>query len=208
MEWLILLIAVATVAYWLVARPNRSGPRPAYTDLSHLPPQFVVFDLETTGLDATRDEIIEFGAIRVNRDSDEHQTYQMLVKPSEKLSAKIVQLTGITQEMLNTDGQLIGEALEGFLDFAGTLPLVSFNAEFDMAFLHAAASRHGRTVANPVSCALEMARRAWPRRKSYRLVDLAKDGSLDAADAHRALADAHNAMIVYVAASCVLGRSR
>jgi len=148
MEWLILLIAVATVAYWLVARPNRSGPRPAYTDLSHLPPQFVVFDLETTGLDATRDEIIEFGAIRVNRDSDEHQTYQMLVKPSEKLSAKIVQLTGITQEMLNTDGQLIGEALEGFLDFAGTLPLVSFNAEFDMAFLHAAASRHGRTVAN------------------------------------------------------------
>jgi DNA polymerase III alpha subunit (gram-positive type) len=57
---------------------------------------FVVFDLETTGLSAATDEIIEFGAIRVARNAKSHLTFQALVKPSRGVPVGISQLTGIS----------------------------------------------------------------------------------------------------------------
>jgi len=61
-----------------------------------LPEEFVVLDLETTGLDPIEDEIIEFGAIRVNIRSDTHDTFQELVKPERRIPRNIAQITGIT----------------------------------------------------------------------------------------------------------------
>jgi DNA polymerase III epsilon subunit family exonuclease len=181
------------------------GRRTSVVSIAHLPERFVVFDLETTGLDAAKHEITEIGAIRVNRDSTNHETFQALVKPNKKIPKKIVELTGITQEMLDVDGGAIDEALRGFAAFVGDLRLVSFNAEFDMAFLNAATAKCGLTpFNNPVSCALKMARRAWPGRKSYRLVDIAKDGNLDSKDTHRALGDCQRALTVYCAAASKL----
>ncbi|HZL50019.1 MAG TPA: exonuclease domain-containing protein [Terracidiphilus sp.] len=72
-----------------------------------LPDEFVVFDLETTGLSAATNEIIEFGAIRVARNAESHLTFQSLVKPSREVSAEITRLTGISQEMLNAQGRPI-----------------------------------------------------------------------------------------------------
>jgi DNA polymerase III epsilon subunit family exonuclease len=176
--------------------------------LDHLPEQFIVFDLETTGLDAGKDEIIEFGAIRVNRDSDHHEALQTLVRPSKKIPKKITELTGITQAMVESEGKPLTEAFQEFVAFIGDLPLVSFNAEFDIAFLNNAAKQHSTEINNTVSCALKMARRAWPGRKSYRLADLAKDGNLSTKDSHRALGDCQRALIVYTAAASLLGTTR
>jgi DNA polymerase III subunit epsilon len=81
-EWLVIFIVVAVVIYIL-----RSRGKPKIS-LAHLPERFVVFDLETTGLDPEKHEIIEFGAIRVNRDSDNHETFQSFVKPSKKVPKK------------------------------------------------------------------------------------------------------------------------
>ena len=199
MEFILVLLVIAAVAFYLL-----KGRR-AVVSIAHLPERFVVFDLETTGLDAEKHEIIEIAAIRVNRDSTHHETIQSLVKPTKKVPKKIVELTGITQEMLDRDGDAIDEALRGFVVFVGDLRLVSFNAEFDMAFLNAATARCGMTpFSNPVSCALKMARRAWPGRKSYRLADIAKDGNLDSKDTHRALADCQRALTVYGAAASSL----
>ena len=196
MEFFLVLLVVAAVTFYLL-----KGRR-AVVSIAHLPERFVVFDLETTGLDAEKHEIIEIAAIRVNRDSTHHETIQALVKPTKKVPKKIVELTGITQEMLDRDGDAIDEALRDFAVFVGDLRLVSFNAEFDMAFLSAASARCGMTpFNNPVSCALKMARRAWPGRKSYRLADIAKDGNLDSKDTHRALADCQRALTVYGAAA-------
>lgn len=103
--------------------------------------------------------------------------------------------------MLDRDGEPLHEALAAFAAFVGDLRLVSFNAEFDMAFLQAAAKDCGlRAFGNPVSCALKMARRAWPKRRSYRLDDLASDGQFQKGAGHRALEDARRASIVYAAA--------
>ena len=176
--------------------------------IAHLPERFVVFDLETTGLDPVKHEIIEIGAIRVNRDSINHDTFQAFIKPAKKVPKKITELTGISQMMLDAEGEPIEKILREFLDFLGDLDLVSFNADFDMAFLQNAAARHSITINNSVSCALKMARRAWPGRRSYRLADLAKDGNLSSSDTHRALGDCQRALIVYTAAASELGTTR
>jgi DNA polymerase III subunit epsilon len=197
--FVIAVLLIATIAFFIF-----KGRRPEVS-IAHLPEQFVIFDLETTGLDATKHEIIEIGAIRVNRDSSRHDTFQALVKPTRKLPKKIVELTGITQQMLDAEADGLAEAMKGFATFAGDLRLVSFNAEFDMAFLQAATDSCGMSsFNNPVSCALLMARRAWPGRKSYRLADLAKAGNLTSVGQHRALADSHRALIVYGAAASKL----
>ena len=74
-----------------------------------------------------------------------------------------------------------------------------------MAFLHNAAAKCGKQITNPVSCALLMARKAWPRRKSYRLADIAKVGGFSTSGAHRALKDCKLTITVYGAAATTLG---
>tara|TARA_R110001592_G_scaffold248105_2_gene510232 strand:+ start:356 stop:964 length:609 start_codon:yes stop_codon:yes gene_type:complete len=199
MKW-ILIVAVAAFVIYLLRSSKKQK-----VSLKHLPEQFVVFDLETTGLSPEKNEIIEFGAIRVHRDSVNHDTFQQLVKPSRKVPKKITELTGINQAMLDEEGVPIEDALRDFVAFIGDSHLVSFNSSFDMSFLQNAAAKHSITVSNPVSCALKMARRAWPGRKSYRLADLAKDGNLSSAGTHRALGDCQRTLIVYAAAASKLG---
>ena len=194
MAWIIFIVAI--VVLWVYLK----GRKP-HVDLSHLPEVFVVLDLETSGLKAHKDEIIEIGAIRAHRDAKRHDTFQTFVRPTKQISHEITAKTGITNQMLDTQGIQEAVALRDFLEFIGNYRLVTFNAEFDMGFLHAAARRHGRVISNPVSCALKMARRAWPGRKRYRLVDLAKDGGLNTRGAHRALQDCKMALIVYTAAA-------
>ncbi len=171
-----------------------------------LPRHFVVFDLETTGLIPHRHEIIEFGAILIDLNSNEHLTFQSLVRPERRLSRKISEITGITQQMVDKDGQPLGEVLSQFMEFIGDLPLVAFNAEFDMGFLRSAAQKHGIAVKNRYTCALKRARRAWPGLDSYRLADLARHGKLSEADSHRALSDSVRAMHIFVAATVQLGQ--
>jgi DNA polymerase III epsilon subunit family exonuclease len=170
-----------------------------------LPNRFVVFDLETTGLYSDRHQIIEIGAIRFNSASTKHDTLCALIKIDGKLPARITEITGITKAMLDSEGEAIEAALPQFLDFIGDLRLVSFNAEFDIGFLKAAAKKQGRAVRNPVSCALKMSRRTWPGRSSYKLESLALDAGLSQ-QKHRALGDCELALQIYVAAAKQLGR--
>lgn len=193
---------VAIGAYiWFRSRKPRLQPIP----LDVLPDTFVVFDLETTGLRAESHEIIEVAAIRYEKGRTAQDTYQSLIRPRKSVPKKITEITGITQAMVEADGRQVDDVLKEFRDFVGELRLVSFNAEFDMAFLQNAMSRCGlQQFENPVSCALKMSRRAWPDRRSYRLDDLAKDGNINQGQAHRALEDARRALIVYAAAAAHL----
>lgn len=171
-------------------------------ELDLLPEQFVVFDLETTGPDATKHEIIEIGAMRVYRESTTPQTFQVLVKPQVPIPKEIVALTGITQEILDRDGHLLAEALMDFAEFVGDAGLVSFNASLNTEFLGAATTRcNTPPLKNRFSCALKMARRAWPNRKSYRLADIAKDENFATDGTHRALEDCKRILAVYEAAA-------
>lgn len=165
-----------------------------------LPDEFVVFDLETTGLSAATNEIIEFGAIRVARNAESHLTFQSLVKPRREVSAEITRLTGISQEMLNAQGRPISEVLPLFLEFVGDCPLVAYNASFDMSFVRHAARRCGLSFPNPYTCALQKSRKAWPELHGHKLVDLARLHNLKTIDNHRALGDCGRTVHIFIQA--------
>ena len=153
---------------------SRRKPGAKKTGIEVLPLVFVVLDLETTGLSPYSHEIIEIGAIRANRNSNDHETFHALVKPKRKIPKRIAQLTGVTQEMVDAEGCELEEAIKDFVSFIGDNPLVTYNASFEMGFLQNAAKQFNLIIPNETSCALRMARRAWPGRTSYKLADLAR----------------------------------
>ena len=81
---------------------NLTNIRPAKgQSLIETPSTFVVFDIETTGLDSLSNEIIEIGALKV-KDGKVVDTFDHLIKPSHPISDFITNLTGITNEMVET----------------------------------------------------------------------------------------------------------
>lgn len=165
-----------------------------------IPSCFAVVDVETTGLDCARHEIIEIGAIRAHRDSQIHETFHALIRPTRKIPFRITEITGTTQAELDSNGESIESVLQEFIEFVGDLPLVAYNAEFDMGFLRASARRCKLRIGNGATCALKLARRAWPGLRNYKLTTVASAGGLSVAGAHRALRDCEMAMTVYAAA--------
>lgn len=107
--------------------------------------------------------------------------------------------------MVEEDGEEIDSVLIDFLDFIGDLRIVAFNSPFDISFLKEALKIHKIKLNNEVSCALKMARRAWPGLESYTLANLAKMGGLSTNGNHRALKDCELTLSVYTAAASKLG---
>jgi DNA polymerase III epsilon subunit family exonuclease len=208
-------VIIVAIAVMYVLSRRRHSPYRYYTLEECLPPRegdgafvpehFVIVDLETTGLNADTHEIIELAALKVQRDPERHTTFTALVQPAHPVPSAITALTGITQAMLDHQGQPVSEVMAAFLDFVGEARVVFFNAPFDGAFLAKAANRLGRTMDNPVSCALDMARRAWPGLSSYKLSALAHRHGLDTRGHHRALTDCALTLPIYCAAATQLG---
>ncbi len=179
---------------------RESAPVPEL--LPEIPERFVVFDLETTGLDPHADEIIEIGAIRCDQRTGREEHLRVLVRPRQAVSRYITGLTGISQSLLDEEGVCIDDALLQFRDFVGELPLVSYAAGFDMGFLNTAMSacKPPLELRNPICCAMQLARRAWPFLPSFRLAEVAGNGASFKQAAHRALGDCERALLVYRAA--------
>ncbi len=94
---------------------------------------YIVFDLETTGFNPKDDEIIEIGALKFKNDKL-IDTFNVLVKPKARLTKNIIELTGITENMLkNCDS--IEIALPKFIEFIENYPLVAHNSPFDLGFI-------------------------------------------------------------------------
>ena len=103
--------------------------------------EFVAFDLETTGLSSRDDRIIEIGAV-ILKDGQEIDRFQTFVDPERQLERKIVELTGISDEMLQ-GAPKIQEILPKFLEFVGDRVLVAHNSDFDTGFIRAECQRQG-----------------------------------------------------------------
>ena len=94
---------------------------------------YVVIDIETTGLSPKYNEITEIAAIKI-RDNKIIDQYSTLVKTSQEIPENITKLTGITNEMVNQHGVDIESALMEFKSFIGDDVLVGHNAHFDINF--------------------------------------------------------------------------
>ncbi len=158
--------------------------------------EYIAFDLETTGRDPRRDEIIEIGAVRVTQ-GRMGEEFSALVKPSRSLPRLITEITGITDRDLENAPPL-SEVLPGFLDFAGSATLIGHNIDFDLAFLRRASRRLlGRKLTNDTFCTLLAARSRMPGQ-GHRLGEVAAALGIELKDWHRATADARAAAAIFL----------
>lgn len=150
--------------------------------------EYVVVDLETTGLAPSKDEIIEVAALKVEA-GHECGEFQTLVRAKRAVPDTVSRLTGLTDEMISK-GEELETAMDGFLAFVGTSPMVMHNAEFDMAFIDAALdSLDIDELDNECIDTLALARKKLPYATSHNLDDLAQLLSIEGADRHRAMGD-------------------
>jgi DNA polymerase III epsilon subunit family exonuclease len=152
--------------------------------------EFVVFDLETTGLSAVRNQICEVGAVRV-RELEPVESFQSLVNPGVALPEPIARLTGLRAEELKR-APSVASVLKRFLAFTGDELLVAHNARFDQRFVERQLLLvHGRRLSEPPLCTAALARRLLDGRlRRVGLASLAHFFDVPTRPCHRALPDA------------------
>lgn len=157
------------------------------TDFS-LEDRFVVFDLETTGLSAERDEIIEIGAVKVENGKITDR-FSEFVNPHMPIPEKIQKLTGISDGMV-ADAEGIDVLLPKFLEFSGDCVFVAHNADFDMSFIKAKCKRLGIERSFVSLDTLELSRAMFPELSKHKLDTVAKHLGVSLENHHRACDDA------------------
>ena len=150
--------------------------------------EYVAFDLETTGLSAQNDCIIEIGAV-VMKNGQEVDRFQTFVDPQRMLDKKIVELTGITDDMLVGAPQ-IQEVLPKFLEFVGDRVLVAHNSDFDTGFIRAACGRMNIPYHFTAADTLILSQNMLPQLNKFKLDIVSNALSLPDFQHHRAADDA------------------
>lgn len=149
---------------------------------------YVVFDLETLGLNSHKNEIIEIGAVKLQgrRIVDR---YSQLINPGKKIPKKIQEITGINDALVENMPK-IDEVLPEFMEFLGDATLVAHNAPFDMGFLKRDVKKYMNIDYNPaVIDTLQMARDLYPDQKGYGLKPMTKFLKVALENHHRAVDD-------------------
>jgi len=154
----------------------------AFTD------SFVAFDLETTGLSSRNDKIIEIGAVLI-QNGQEIDRFQTFVDPEQKLQKETIELTGITDSMLQGAPKL-QEVFPKFLEFVADRVLVAHNADFDTGFIRAACEKLGYTYNFTSADTLVLSQNLMPHLNKFKLDVVANALSLPEFNHHRAADDA------------------
>ena len=150
--------------------------------------EYVVLDLEMTGLSAKTDQIIEIGAVKI-KDNQIVETMECLVNPKCKIPTRVVELTGITDEMVQAACDK-DTAVENLLDFIAGYNLVGQNINFDYSFLKQWAINHKHPLEAKACDTLKLARVLLPAEQPKRLENLCEYFGIERARNHRALDDA------------------
>ena len=153
---------------------------------------FVAVDVETTGLEPGKDEIIEIAAVKFNRD-EVIDTFAQLVRPRHSLPLKVSRLTGISTEMLS-DAPRFAQVAPEFAAFLKNHPIIGHSVGFDLRMLQA----QGMRLPQPSFDTFELATLLMPKSPAYRLSALTAQLGLSHDDAHRALSDADAARQVFL----------
>ena len=164
--------------------------------LTKLVDNYVLVDIETTGLSPIKDDIIEIGAIKVEKNLIVDK-YNSLIQIDRKLTPFITNLTGITDEMLK-EGRPIDVVLQEFLKFLGNQVIIGHNVNFDMAFINEKCKKHLQTyLTNDYLDTMKKKKKALPNSINYKLGTLAKRFHVDYSNAHRGLEDVEITYQVY-----------
>lgn len=163
-------------------------------------PFIVVADIETTGFSGKYDEIIEIGAVLLDvekrdlarREDGKPLRFSVYIKPysHKHIPAKITELTGITDKMVQDKGITRNLAVEGFYQFIKNYPVAFHNAAFDWdRFLRRDMLAIGRRPTNPIVCTMEFAKCLYPERQRYNLAEMCEFLGKPIEGHHRAWVD-------------------
>lgn len=157
--------------------------------LNRYVPDYVLFDLETTGTSCNYDEVIEISAVKV-RGGKITEEFSELVNPGRPIPYAASMVNHISDDMVAGEPSF-EEVLPRFLTFIGDDVLVGHNiCAFDMKFLYRDCEKYfGQTLMNDYADTLKLAKICFPEWKHRRLGDLAEYYGISTAGAHRALTD-------------------
>ena len=179
------------------SRSNASDREFKGESLISLIDDYVIVDLETTGLSSSSDSIIEIGAIRYENDT-EISRFHSFVRFDAPLPSFIVDLTGITDDML-ADAPTIDEVLPQFIDYVGNSVIVAHNANFDINFIYDKALEELEVkFSNNFIDTLRLARKCNLPVENNKLATLAQYFGIEQNEAHRATADCETTQALYV----------
>jgi len=172
--------------------------------------EYVVFDVETTGLSPWGgDEIIEIGALKIYGDEvDEANVFHSLVNPKRPVSQEAMRVNGISNEML-ADAPFIEEVFPKFLDYVGSAWLVAQNAKFDMGFIMKYLVQFKMRRNMEVYDTMIFSRRAFPNESGHNLDMIARRLGLNviSSDRHRSLGDVRLTAQAFIALREKLGEN-
>lgn len=150
---------------------------------------YVVFDVETTGLSAVHNDLIQIAASKMYKGNIVEQ-FDEFINPGHHLSAFTTELTGITDNHVR-NAKPIEQVLQMFRDFCKDTVLVAHNATFDVGFMNVNYKRHDMpTITQPVIDTLELARNLYPEYKRHGLGPLTKRFQVSLEHHHMANYDA------------------
>ena len=162
--------------------------------------EFVVFDIETTGLNSHTNKIIEIGAVKIKAGRIIDR-YSQLINPGISIPYHITEITSITNEQVANQPK-IDEVIGKFVEFIGDAVLVAHNAPFDMGFIKRDIKEYlNIDLESSVIDTLQMARDLFPDFKKYGLGDLNKSLGLALEKHHRAVDDSQataNMFIIFL----------
>ncbi len=156
----------------------------------------IVLDTETTGLDYTKEKMVEFAAVRLENGKIKDQ-FQTLINPQQHIRKSSIAIHGITPEMVE-DAPTEEEAMPKILEFMGDYPMVAHNAIFDYSFINEAAKRvTGKGIENERIDTQQMFKEIYPDLDAHGLNALTDKFKVELKDHHRAMGDTMGLALAY-----------
>ena len=156
---------------------------------------YVALDLETTGIDPVKSEILEIGAVKVV-DGNVVDTYGTLLNIDGDIPKQVVELTGITKSMTTT-GIPERQAMDEICDFCKGYVLLGHNIRFDYSFLKAKSMKYKLQIPNDAVDTLKIARKCLPKEMKKSLEVLRQYYGIRQTAVHRAYEDAAATQVLY-----------
>lgn len=167
--------------------------------LSYLVDDYTLIDIETTGFSNNNDDIIEIACLKIV-DNNVIDSLNVLIKPVnfDSIPEKIINLTGINNDMIYEEGYNIDDALKMFLEFTSEDIIVGHNVNFDIGFLR-------KKINLYLNCdfsvnyidTLDLSKKKFPELSSHKLSFLSQVLNLNKKSTHRALDDCYATYELY-----------
>ena len=156
----------------------------------------IVLDIETTGLDYTKEKMVEFAAVRLENGKIKDE-FQTLINPEQHIRKSSIAIHGITPDMVE-DAPTEAEIMPKILEFIGNYPIIAHNCIFDYSFLNEACLRTtGQELKNPHIDSQQMFKEIYPDLVSHGLEALTDKFHVELKNHHRAMADTMGLALAY-----------